>query len=615
VLDESQDKTVSAVDDLQDADRHQQSERVTDAVYLSALPHPPSVTVGAALALSAAALALASCGNGSNDGSQNNATQPAPASPPPPPPPAPVTDPEAARFLQQAQFTSTDADISAVKSQGFASWLNARFEDARGQTGWDFLVSQNFNIASSTRQEQIFFSNNISPMIWNQLFSGADQVRRRLSLALSEYMVVSVNPIDGFWPTYLMAGYWDVLMDNVFGNFRTLLEAVTLNPAMGRYLNTAGNLKEDAASGRVPDENYAREVMQLFTIGLYDLNTDGSIKLDASGNRKESYTQSDITNIAHVFTGYDLDYSKSTYQTVSYLSYKVPTQDFARGPMAFKASDHSTLAVNFLGSTIAANTEGAAALKSALDTLFNHPNVGPFFGRQMIQKLVTSNPSPAYVDRVTAAFNNNGSGVRGDLKAVWRAILTDSEARSLSTAANTGKLREPVVRVVQWGRTFKAKSKTGKWTAYAGEADYGINQEPLRAPSVFNFYRPGYVPPNTEIATAAMVAPEFQLHHEVSTVAYINILADFVGSTFGLADDIQPDYTELLSTTADAKALVDWLNLRLTANQLSSNTLSMIQASLEKTVVTAASPDKDKLNRIYGAVMLIMACPEYLIQK
>ena len=541
---------------------------------------------------------------------------PPPAPPPPPSPPVAITDAQAARFLQQSQFSASPADVSSVKSLGYPAWLIQQYSQPMSPTAWDFLASTGFSIAESSQTDQRFFSNDITPMIWNQLFTGNDQVRKRVALALSEMMVVSVNPIDGFWPTYLLGAYWDILKKNAFGNFRNLLEDVTLNPAMGRYLNTAGNLKEDTTTGRRPDENYAREVMQLFTIGLYNLNADGSIKTDAAGAKQDSYTQADIENLARVFTGYDVDYAKSVSVNVPYLSYKIPDPEFARNRMAFKASDHSTLAATFLGTTIPANTDGLVAMKAALDTLFNHPNVGPFFGRQMIQRLVTSNPSPAYVGRVAAAFNNNGAGIRGDMKAVLTAILTDTEARTMSTSATAGKVREPVLRAVQWGRTFKVSSTSGKWLLYGqGSSDYGLAQEPLRSPSVFNFFRPGYVPPNTGIASAGLVAPEFQLHDEVTNAGYINYLADFVSSTFGYRNDIKPDYSALLPIAGDAKALVAWVNLYLTADQLSANTVSLIVASVEKLAITASSTDKDRLNRIYGAVLLVMACPEYLIQK
>ena len=238
-------------------------------------------------------------------------------------------------------------------------------------------------------------------------------------MALSEIIVVGFDGVTSPYKQFKLAAWWDLLAEHAFGNFRTLLEAVTLNPAMGNYLSTAGNQKEDAKTGRLPDENYAREVMQLFTIGLYELNADGSVRTDASGKPLETYTQDMVTQLARVFTGYSLDVNPFEAGPA-----------FVRRPMAFTASRHSTLAVSFLGTTIPANTPGPEALERALDTLFAHPNVGPFIGRQLIQRLVTSNPSPAYVSRVTAAFNDNGQGVRGDLSAVVKAVLLDVEARS-----------------------------------------------------------------------------------------------------------------------------------------------------------------------------------------
>src|SRR5690606_28039521 len=381
----------------------------------------------------------------------------------------------------------------------------------------------------------------------------------------SEYFVVSLNPIDGFWPPYMIAAYWDILVANAFGNFRELLEKITLNAAMGFFLNTKGNLKEDPATGRQPDENYAREVMQLFTIGLYELNPDGTLKLDNSGNPIETYGQDDVTNLARVFTGYDYDYSRVTWTPVAWHDYPVPSTHFAIDPMRFKASDHSNLEVRFLGTTIPANTDGLEALGLALDTLFNHPNVGPFFAKQMIQRLVTSNPSPGYVQRVASAFADNGSGVRGDLRAVWTAILTDEEARRTPEAGDTlrGKLREPIVRFVQWARTVGIASTNNAFEIYdLSSSDNGLGQSPLRSPSVFNFFRRGYVPPNTAIAANQKVAPEFQLHNETTTAGYINFLQWMIRWGY---NDVRPTYAALLPIAHDVPAVVRWLNLRLCA--------------------------------------------------
>lgn len=521
------------------------------------------------------------------------------------------TDTEAVRFLLQAQFSASPADVTSLKTLGYAGWLNANYSAPSGRNGTQWLDSQTHG---TPKGDGNYFNPTMGDwMAWNQLMTGADQMRRRLTLALSEMMVTSLSPIDGFWPPYVIAGYWDMLLANVYGNFRTLIEEVTLNPSMGFYLNTKGNLKEDPATGRQPDENYAREIMQLFTIGLYDLNQDGTLVLDNNGNPKESYVQSDITNLARVFTGYDWNFSRVTYLNTAFLPYPIPSTDFARDRMSFDANKHSRLEVRFLNVVIPAETPGSECLRIALDGLFNHPNVGPFFARQMIQRLVTSNPSPAYVGRVAAAFNNNGSGVRGDLKAVWTAILTDTEARTVPTSPTQGKLREPIVRWTQWARTFKANSASGKWEIYdTSNGDWGLGQSPLRSPSVFNYFRPGYVPPQTALAVSGDVAPEFQLHNETTTAGYLNFMQVVIDGGYG---DTRGDYAVLLPLVSNAKALLDWLNLYMSANQISAETIALMQTALEATVVTDASSNGLKLSRIHGAILMVMSCPEYLIQK
>lgn len=525
-----------------------------------------------------------------------------------------ANDVEAARFLQQAQFSVQDPDITKLRTDGYLSWLNARYAQPQGQTGAAWLTSQGHN--SITAEQRYFWPQFGDFMIWQQLLAGPDEMRKRMALALSEFFVVSLSPIDGFYPPYVIAAYWDVLCTNAFGNFRTLLEQITLNAGMGFYLNTRGNLKEDA-NGRQPDENYAREVMQLFTIGLYELNPDGTHKLDGNGNPIETYGQSDITNLARVFTGYDWDYlaGGGAFIDVPWHDYDVPTTHFATNPMWFNAANHSNLEVNFLGLNIPANTPGLTALKMALDHLFNHANVGPFFARQMIQRLVTSNPSPAYVGRVAAKFADNGSGVRGDLKAVWTAILMDDEARAMPSASNTlgGKLREPVVRWVQLLRTVGIVTSNGRFEIYDTSAsDQALGQSPLRSPSVFNFFRPGYVPPNTGIATASKQAPEFQLLNETTTAGYINWTQWTSRNGY---NDVSPTYSQLLPIAHDTNAVLDWLHLRLAANQMSAPTLDLIRATMNAFAITASSTQDQKLNMLATAAFLIMISPEYLVQK
>jgi uncharacterized protein (DUF1800 family) len=568
-------------------------------------------------------VALAGCGGGGGSSSSPppSGSNPPPAAPPPAPPPAPAppvakaaTDVEASRFLQQAQFSVHATDISILRNDGYTAWLNAQYNSALGQTGVAWLDSRNHN--SITAEQRYFWPQFGDFMIWNQLLAGPDQMRKRMALALSEFFVVSLSPIDGFYPPYVIAAYWDVLCANAFGNFRQLLESITLNAAMGFFLNTKGNLKEDS-NGRQPDENYAREVMQLFTIGLYELNADGTLKRDANDHPIETYGQSDITNLARVFTGYDWDYlaNGGTFTNVAWHDYDVPNTRFATNPMWFNASNHSTQAVSFLGTQIPANTPGPEALRIALDTLFNHANTGPFFSRQMIQRLVTSNPSPAYVGRVAAKFADNGSGVRGDLKAVWTAILTDDEALAAPSAANTlsGKLREPVVRLVQWWRTVGVSSTNGAYEMYdLSTSDTALGQSPLRSPSVFNFFRPGYVPPNTAIATAEKQAPEFQLVNETTAAGYMNFLQ---WVTRGGYNDIRPTYSELLPIAHDVPAVVAWYNLRLTANQMSQASLDVITAVLADFGINAGSSNSSKLELLATGAFLFLVSPEYLVQK
>ena len=573
----------------------------------------PDDASGAGVAVALSALTLAACGGGGG-GSSTPPTQNPPPPPPVVPPPVTITDAEAARFLLQAQFAVTDTDLATLKANGYSAWLTASYNQPLGQTGVAWLDSRGHN--SITSEQRYFWPQFGDFMIWNQLLAGPDQMRKRLALALSEFFVVSLSPIDGFYPPYVIGAYWDVLTANVYGNFRTLLERITLNAGMGFFLNTKGNLKEDA-NGRQPDENYAREIMQLFTIGLLELNQDGTPRLDANNQPIETYGQSDITNLARVFTGYDWDYlaNGGNFTNVAWHDYDVPNTRFATNPMWFNAANHSNLAVTFLGTTIPANTPGPEALRLALDRLFNHANTGPFFARQMIQRLVTSNPSPAYVGRVAAVFANNGAGTRGDLKAVWTAILTDTEARRAPGPSDSlsGKLREPVVRFVQWAQTVGTTSTNGDYQIYdLSGSDTSLGQSALRSPSVFNFFRPGYVPPNTAIASAGKQAPEFQLVNETTAAGYINFMQ---GMTRNGYIDVRPTYAALLPIAHDVPAVLAWLNLRLTANQLSAETLTLVQAVMTAFNLTATSADNAKLDMLATACFLILCSPEYLVQK
>jgi uncharacterized protein (DUF1800 family) len=515
---------------------------------------------------------------------------------------------QAARMLVQASFGPTSADIERLASDGYGAWLNEQF--AKPQIlHRDYMNS----IAASTGQSAN--QNNFFESFWQQAATGEDQLRQRVTYALSQIFVVSFQ--DSTVANYPrgVASYYDTLAAHAFGNYRNLLEAVSLHPMMGIYLTSMRNQKE--AGTRVPDENYAREVMQLLTIGLHELNQDGSLKM--SDNRPiETYTNADITGLARVFTGWSWggpDKSDSRF----FGGNADPNRDWL--PMQSYPKFHSVSDKRFLGAVVPSGATPEISLKIALDTLFNHPNVGPFIGRQLIQRLVTSNPSPQYVARVAAAFANNGEGVRGDMKAVVRAILLDPEARSDTIAAGSGsgKLREPVVRLANWMRAFNAKSASGRFLL--GNLDDPLNslgQTPMRSPSVFNFYRPGYVPPNTGIAGAGLVAPEMQITGETSVVGYLNFMRNVIPNGTGNSRDIKSDYTEELALADTPDKLVDRVNLLLTANQMSPTLRSQVLAAVSSVAIptnNATNAATARRNRVMLAIFLTMASPEYIAQK
>jgi uncharacterized protein (DUF1800 family) len=508
-----------------------------------------------------------------------------------------ATDPQAARFLAHATLAPTEADIDAVRLTGYRAWLDRAFAQPASRGNWDFLVDRGM----ANDPDAALVPMGVDAQVWQRLLRAPDTLRQRVTLALSEIFVVSFDGLSGAYRQFLLAAYWDLLAAHAFGNFRTLIEQVTLSPAMGIYLSMAGNQKEDPATGRQPDENFARELMQLFTIGLYELNADGTPKRDGSGQPIETYQQETVTQLARVFTGWQLR--------------RVPAEAgpaFVRRPMVLDPAQHSSRAVQFLGRTIPAGTPGDRALAIVLDTLFAHANVGPFIGRQLIQRLVTSNPSPPYVARVAAAFANNGEGVRGDMKAVLRAVLLDHEARSDTGLADPafGKLREPVLRFVHWARVFKVSSASGAWNAgNTSDPATSLGQSPLRSPSVFNFFRPGYSPPNTAIAARGLQAPEFQLVNESSVAGYLNFMQTAIG---GQHPDLQADYSAELPLARQPALLLDRLNLLLCAGQLGEPARQLIATAV------AAMPDTtvgDRRRRVQAAVMLVMASPEYLVQR
>ena len=511
--------------------------------------------------------------------------------------PAPASKAEAARFLARTSFGPTVAEIDRLAAgMSYEAWLNEQFAAPPNLHLPLFTTYASGDRGSRVARLDAWFERALT---------GNDQLRQRVAFALSEIMVVSENGggLNNFHDG--LASYYDVLVRNAFGDFRTLLEEVTLAPAMGRYLSMMGNQKPDPATGLRADENYAREVMQLFTLGLAQLNADGTPKTDGAGQPLPSYTQADIENLARVFTGWWLADARAFGNNRD--------GDWTK-PMVAHAAYHDSDAKTIVGAVaIPAGGSAQQDLDRALDALANHANVGPFIGRQLIQKLVTSNPSPAYVARVAAVFANNGHGQRGDLRAVVRAILLDDEAlRGTAGLAHFGKPREPLLVLLQLWRSIGAtRSSNGRYTYLTGNADLG--QSPLGAPSVFNFFSPFYAPPG-EIGTAQLVAPELQLANESSIASAFNryrlaIFRDYVGGGTAPANAIRVDLAALMTQAADPAALVETLSLRLTGGRLGANYRSALSMHLG----TIAAGDGRA--RVQDALYLILTSPQYLVQQ
>jgi len=549
-----------------------------------------SIGAPAALAAAAAAALLAACGGGGggSDGSAGPDSNPQND--------VPTTEPEAARFLGQAGFAASAADLTSVKTSGFARWLDQQFDAPRTQSHYDWLVAKGKGVEANR-----YSLDGTDATLWRKLIASPDQLRQRVVLALSEIFVVSMNGLPVAWPQFATAGYVDMLEERCFGTFRALIEGVTLSPAMGVYLAMRGNRKEDPKTGRQPDENYAREVMQLFTIGLSQLNADGTPKT-TNGKAVDTYTLQQITDLARVFTGWDFDIDSSDVDGLDF--------SYMKRPMRQNASRFSTGEKKVLDTVIPATADGAAAMKVALDTLAAHPNVGPFIGRQLIQRLVASNPSPAYVQRVAAVFADNGKGVRGDMRAVIRAILLDAEARQRSTAPSGGKLREPLQRMIQWARTVGLNSPGDLWAVGdTSNPSSRLGQSPMRSGSVFNFFRPGYVPPNSQLGTNNVTAPEFQLCNESTVAGYLNYMQGLINNGVG---DMKPDYTADLALVADVPAMVRRQAQLMAGGDISEATITTIATAV---ATIKADNDTGKLNRVKASWLMVLAAPEYQVQK
>lgn len=453
---------------------------------------------------------------------------------------------------------------------------------------------------------------------WYNAVNGSDQLRQRMAFALSEIFVVSNVDTAVGEQGQALANYYDLLANNALGNFRTLLGAVSRSPVMGKYLTFFKNEVPNPATGAQADENYAREIMQLFTIGLWQLNPDGTQSLDSDGNPIPTYAQADVSNLADVFTGWGSNPVNGDSGARAWAS-----DNDLLDPMACYPEHHDASAKTIVGGVvIAAGGSCDSDLATALDTLFNHPNTAPFISKQLIQRLVSSNPSPAYVSRVAAVFANDGRGVRGNLLAVAKAILADPEAVTLGTAMGSGKLREPVLRLTGLWRAFQASQSGGSITAKISyDAIHAFGEDALDSPTVFNFFTPSYQRAGP-LANAGLVVPEFQITNEDTIVLTANALAtqaySFVDSQ-GVVS-LPPGGATVASSVllhtaswepyaADPQNLVSQLELVFMPGQM--------PAAMRETLVNyvAAIPASSRASRVIEAASLLLSSPQYSIQR
>ena len=530
------------------------------------------------------------------------------------------------RFLTQATFGPTEADIARLTDIGYAAWIDEQFARPASahRLHWESRDAALRAAGSRSGTDQV------TEAFWKNALTGEDQLRQRVAFAWSQIFVISMEDGAVGNNPRAAAAWMDLLATEGLGDYRTLLESVSRHPMMGVYLSHLRNQKANAATGRVPDENYAREVMQLFSIGLVALEEDGSVRT-AGGQPVETYGPDDVSGLARVFTGWS--WSCPSWPDNGCFSRGVvdgasdPDRTFK--PMLGYPQYHSTEEKSFLGVTVPAQSVGdpSASLAAALDRLAAHPNVGPFIGRQLIQRLVTSNPSPAYVRDVSRVWANNGSGQRGDLRAVVKAILMHPEARQMSDTS--GKLREPVLRLAAFLRAFGHTSDSGAFRV--GNTDNpatALGQTPLRAPSVFNYWRPGYTAPGTQSAAAGLVAPELQVVHETSVAGYVNYMRDAVSRGVGATNgtiggvvlnrrDLQADWSAELALAAEPAALVDHVAARLLYTALPAALRDEIVGAVGSIALSgsASAIETARRNRVNTALLLVLASPEFQVQR
>lgn len=532
----------------------------------------------------------------------------------------------ASRFLSQTTLGYNYDEVEYVSSIGIEDWIDEQLVRPIYYSHKDKVREYHYNYRDSLNNPTAGSTSRMWRYTWwNYHMLSDDYLRQRMALALSEIVVVSEVSAFGGTP-YALGSYYDILLENAFGNYRDLLNDITYNGTMGRYLTFVNNAKTDTTINRFPDENYARELMQLFTIGLWELNMDGTQKVDSTGAPIPTYNNVTIGEFAKIFTGLTwADRTRFGRSNPSDTSYTLP--------LVMWNDHHEPGLKTLLNGQVVPDrqpVDGDADITDALDNVFAHPNTAPFVSKLLIQRMVTSNPSPKYVEDVAKVFADNGQGVRGDLKAVAKAIFLHPEAKRCASGdlATSGSLREPFIRYVQINKAFNVSTVSGVFRNDMRNVYSLTKQRPLAAPTVFNFFEQGFQPVG-EIQDAGMVAPQFQLIDAQSITGYINGLyrwvfnedvADeyqiFSGEVFEhYADEVSTfDFTSEVALTSNDQLhiLVDRLNMLLAHGRLSTPTQNMIVQMVKE---LDDEDEADLRNRAKMAIYLVMSSPEYLIHR
>lgn len=532
----------------------------------------------------------------------------------------PVADPtayDAARLLMQASFGPTLKDIATVQEMGLEGWIDDQIQNQPATYHSDYIeeIYRDFDgprvddSYSFNEMNDFLNGGNYDTAFARAAISGPDQLRQRVAFALSQIIVVSRRDANLANGLVSISDFYDLLVKHAFGNYEELLMDVTLHPTMGRYLSHLGNQPPAPEINRYPDENYARELMQLFTIGLWELEQDGTRTLDSEGQPIPTYSNEEITNFARVMTG--LWFGGNPWGSGGWQD-----TDYAI-PMEMHADYHDFEAKTLLnGATIPkrppSRENALLDIEDAVRNLFEHPNCAPFVSRALIQFLVTSNPSPEYVSRVAAIFANNGSNQRGDLGAVVKAILMDPEARDPATANGPefGIFREPVIRTMHLARLTKVNQNQNLvWWDY-GEYYQASFQQAMASPSVFNFFRPDYKAPGA-LTENGLVGPALEITNSYSAVSFPNQLWEHANRGFSLYNiySYPTDYSDFLPYASDHEALLDYVNLVVCSGHLSARTRSIIRSALDNT-----DPGDDP-GRVRLALYLALMSPQGAVQR